>query len=187
MTSCPSELRFWCTPNNQGLPGVTLSELATLLTPLIGGGGKVAQVVTATLGSALASTNSIPVDDTIPQQTEGFEVLTATITPTNASSVLIIEAQTFAGNDSGNIFITGALFRDATADALAASSVQAPNTGFKGLAFKAIVSAGSVAATTFKLRVGNDGVAEVTINGAVGSRFFGGVAATTLTITEVAP
>ena len=55
-----------------------------------GGVGKILQVVNTQTGEFITGTTTIPDDDTIPQITEGFEVMTRTITPTNVSNTLLI-------------------------------------------------------------------------------------------------
>jgi hypothetical protein len=48
------------------------------------------------------------------------------------------------------------------------------------------MTAGTIIATTFKVRVGCSGAGTTTFNGVAGGRIFGGVMASSITITEVA-
>lgn len=189
MTSCPSELRFWCAPNNQGLPGVTLAELAELLTPFIGGGGNLKQAVFTSTGSVINGTGIIPFDDTIPQQTEGFEVLTLSITPTDASNVLLITSTVMLTVASASV-MTQAIFRDATADSLAAHMFSVGTTSNGANTIDTSVVAGSVAPTTIKMRIGTaPSLVNVSVNGNTvgGVRLLGGAASTTIRILEIEP
>ncbi len=163
------------------LPAVDGSALTN-----IGGGGKVLQVVNASIGTVLTGTTAMPNDNTIPQNTEGDEILTASITPANASNKLLIEFSTIAGGSSAT-WIAGALFQDSTANAIAATANYCPvGGGACALPFSHYMTAGTTSATTFKIRIGIQGSGTVTINGNGGSQTMGGVGATTLTITEIA-
>lgn len=137
----------------------------------------------ATLSTAM------PYDDTIPQSTEGDEVLTVSFTPVSASSYLLIRAVVQVYSPS-NTHVTGALFVDSATSAFAANSIF---TSYSGgaveqdaqLVVEAIISAGSTSARTYKIRCGaNSGSAYV--NGNSSGRRLGGVATTTLSVTELA-
>lgn len=105
---------------------------------------------------------TIPTDGTIPQITEGNEILTCTITPKKANSRLMIEftPSCQALSDSGNLF-TVACFRDGVNDALyqVATTVvmdgghltEATSTG------RFIISTPTTNAITFSLRAGEKG------------------------------
>lgn len=146
----------------------------------------VQQVYTST-GSMSTGTTTIPFDDTIPQNTEGTEVLTLAITPTNASNILVIESDLFAST-SAQAWIINALFQDTTANALAANGnfhTTATAGGTIHLQYRMV--AGTTSATTFKLRFGPHTAATVTVNGQSGGRKFGGVAVTSIKISELTP
>lgn len=153
-------------------------------------GSKVEQIVYTQTGALVTCTTVIPVDDTIPQITEGDEVLTATITPKHATNILVIEFSSVQGT-IGNCNSTVALFQDAAVDSLAAtysgsSSVILSNPN-ANIILRHVMVAGTTAATTFKVRAGPEvGGASTYVNGSMdtGARECGGVAATTLTITE---
>lgn len=138
-----------------------------------------AQVVTApTISTA------IPVDDTIPQISEGTQVLTCSITPKYASSILRIRTQVpFSCSLAGAQVI--ALFRDLTASAIAARLQTTSIDDDSNIASLEIeVAASAAVSTTFKIRMGTDsGV--ITVNGIGGNRRLGGVSAATLIIEEI--
>jgi len=185
--TCPSELRFWCSPNNAGVQGVTLQELADLLTPLLPvTSGKVAQVVGNRTGNVIAVNGVIPFDDTIPQQTEGDEVLTVTITPTNALSTLIVSTSFYASS-SGSILCIQALFRDSTADAIGVSEGQLKTQSLNMAMTVNDIPANSTNPTTFKLRVGPQSAAIFWINGFNNIRTYGGQAVLGITVWEILP
>jgi hypothetical protein len=147
-----------------------------------GGLAGLLQVVNSSTSALISGTTQMPVDDTIPQITEGFEVITCAITPKSATSILIIIANIIVGDPLGQAGI--ALFQDATAGALAAvttgTNIIAPIT----LVYKMI--SGTVSATTFRIRIGAHDSGTIYVNNIAGAtgRIFGGVASTTLTIFE---
>lgn len=141
------------------------------------------QLITA---STIATTSggTLPFDNTIPQNTEGTEVLTATITPTSASSTLVIrftcEASIVTQN---NLEI--ALFQDTTANALAAWGCRFAAGNFAPGQLNYTMTAGTTSATTFKIRVGNSTTGTCQINAdETGTRLMGGVSSAWLTIEE---
>lgn len=130
-------------------------------------------------------TTVMPYDDTIPQNTEGDQYLSVAITPTSATSKLVIEVIANLATTSGPNGIGGAIFQDSTAGALAASfaTSSAANVPSPLVLCHAMVS-GTTSATTFKFRAGPNSSATVTFNGSNGSRRFGGVSASMITVTE---
>ncbi|HXJ72736.1 MAG TPA: hypothetical protein VNM37_07775, partial [Candidatus Dormibacteraeota bacterium] len=83
----------------------------------------VQQVVVTQTGAVATGTTLIPLDDTIPQKTEGDEYMTLAITPKSATSKLVIEITLCASqNIAGSNNVIVALFQDAGNDALAAAT-----------------------------------------------------------------
>lgn len=150
--------------------------------------GKIAQVVSTFSAAVATGTTTIPSDDTIPQNTEGDEYLTRAITPTNASSTLLVFG--FLGTvwNTGSNKLIMALFQDSTANALCATTffTYAPYSAGQGLLIHS-VAAGSTAARTFKLRAGGALAGTTTVNGEVGARKYGGVGYSALLVIEVLP
>lgn len=148
---------------------------------------KVVQVVHTLTGAVATGTTTVPQDDTIPQNTEGTEFMTCTITPTNAAHKLRIDI-TFMCAVSANAWLIAALFQDSAANAIAAfSNYESVPGGARNIVFSHIMDAGTTSATTFKLRAGPGAAATVTFNGDSGLRRFGGVAASSIIITEYVP
>ena len=147
----------------------------------------VQQIVTNITGALSTGTTQIPVDDTIPQNTEGDQYMSASITPRSATSKLIIDVVANASQNSGAAaYVTAALFQDSTASALAAS-LQASETQFEmvNISFRWVMTSGTTSATTFKVRVGTSTAATTTFNGSASGRIFGGIFASSIVITEV--
>jgi hypothetical protein len=149
--------------------------------------GNILQVVDFQTGAVATGTTIIPWDDTIPQNTEGTEFMTLAITPTSSSNKLLIQIKAFFTYSVSNIWLSGALFQDATAGALAATTFyQAQATASAPIAINYYMTAGTTSSTTFKLRAGSDQAGTVTFNGAATARRFGGVMASYITIMEIA-
>lgn len=152
-----------------------------------GGASVVVQVVSTETGAVATGTTLIPFDDTIPQSGEGDQFMTLAITPTNASGRLRIDVQVFA-TATNTPWISVALFQDSTANALAATSrFNATSTAGGDVSLTHFMTAGTTSATTFKVRIGASSSSTVTFNGQSGGRLFGGVMASSITITEYTP
>lgn len=151
-------------------------------------GRRVAQVVNTTTGAVATGTTAIPYDDTIPQITEGDEYMTRAITPTNQSSTLEINVVLFGSHSAASSYLTACLHQDAIANALAVGNVFMPTaTGPVEISFKYVVSAASLTARTYRVRAGSQAAGTFTFNGSSGTRFFGGVMVSSITITEYLP
>lgn len=152
------------------------------------GAGKILQIVNTQTGAVATGTAGIPVDNTIPQNTEGTEFMSAAITPGNVNNKLLIQVVAVL-NDNTSLWYILALFKDSVADALAAVKqyVDAVDTGAT-VVFNHYMTAGSISAITFKVRAGGatGSGGTMTFNGINAARIFGGVSASSITITEIA-
>lgn len=147
---------------------------------------KVVQVVETQTGAFATGSTQIPYDDSIPINTEGVEVMSLAITPTNASNKLQIDVNVFLASDTAARMMIAALFQDTTVNALAVGAGILESVVDQGnfVTFQHTLIAGTIAATTFKVRAGLDGSGIFTFNGESGVRRFGGILASTITITE---
>lgn len=143
--------------------------------------GIVVQQVRSNSTSNFTTTTTIPQDNTIPQITEGAEFLTVTITPTNGSNVLILEANlSFDAITSPNQTI--AFFVDATANALAAFPCVVDVGGQRpNYSPRFYLTAGSTTARTYRLRVGPAVAGTCVVNPAL----YGGVAFSSFIVSEI--
>lgn len=163
-----------------GDPGVmTPAEALALLS------GATCQVQYAQTGDAISGNTILPADDTIPQKTEGFEVITCAITPKATGNILLVIAVVQVSHYVTAAWASIALFQDDGANAIAT----AVGAGAYGGSVKPIIyktTAANTSETTFKVRCGPSASGTVyvnTIGGATG-RTMGGLNATTLTIIE---
>lgn len=149
---------------------------------------RVVQVVNVQSGAVATGSTVIPFDDTIPQNTEGDEYLTLAITPLDAANLLRIDVTLHISCATGVRNKCVALFQDATAGALACGYVAQANALYTDeISFTHWMTAGTTSATTFKVRAGVDTGGTNTVNGNSGARRYGGVMASSITITEILP
>lgn len=166
---------------------LTEAEHAALSHSGLPGVGKLVQELFFSTASVIAC-GVLPNDDTIPQNTEGTEVLTGSITPTNVNNKLVIE---FTGWLGGNSDLAGvALFQDSIADAIAASIAWGENGGLiEGgqVTLRHEMVAGTTSPTTFKIRAGAPLTTTYLNADSGGTRKYGGVMRAVLTIREKTP
>ena len=148
-------------------------------------GNQVVQHVFATDATYASTTSTFPLDDTIPQSSEGAEAVTVAITPTNSSNYLLIEAGGMYTNSNSSTSVTLAIFQDSTANAIAVngfavSSGSNPNSG----TITHRMAAGTTSSTTFKLRFGGQSVTSYR-NGNSRNRLYGGTVTLWIMVTEL--
>jgi len=174
-----------------GTPRLTVDTTGVTVSGTFAGGsgypGGVRQIVYAQTGVQSSGATTIPYDNTIPQITEGWEVLTCSITPQSSTSSLIVTG-IFNGSSSfaGQATVMMAIFRDSTANAIGVGSQQAIGQYLNlQISAQVRVTSGSTASTTFRMRVGGN-VGTTYSNGQqlVGS-VFSGTSATSLMVMEV--
>ena len=169
------------------LSGTTTLTLPTTGTVLVQSAGDSVQVVNDQDGEMATGTTVMPLDDTIPQNTEGDEYMTLAITPTSATSKLKIEVVVHLAHSTTDAVMVAALFQDSTANALAAGWQTRVGVADEvcTIAFTHYMSAATTSETTFKVRAGCPTAGTTTFNGISGARQLGGVLASSITITEV--
>jgi hypothetical protein len=148
--------------------------------------GTVVQTVIGEYTANADLTATFPFDDSIPQNTEGTEIITASITPRSATSKINVRVAGSGYTAAASDVIVFAVFRDSVADALYAgfgSEAGGTNTP-SVLSGQFQDSPATASAITYKLRVGGTG-GTVRLNGTVTARRFGGVAKTTLILEEI--
>ena len=150
------------------------------------GFGKVVQVVHVQNGASATGTTIHPIDDTIPQKTEGDEYLTLAITPTNSSNKLLIEVSIHNSHSATVSLNSASLFQDTTANALATNGYTSEAVNRDNIILIThYMTAGTTSATTFKVRMGGHVAGTTSMNGSSATRKWGGVCASTITITEI--
>jgi hypothetical protein len=148
--------------------------------------GKVLQVVHTVYTTPSTGSTIFPLDNTVPQNTEGDEFYSVSITPTNALNILYIEIFVAAGRGSSITQSGVGLFQDSIAGALAVASHSSDTgNGAIPIALKHRMVAGTTSEITFKVRAGDSNSSNFTIN-RTNTQMYGGVWGSTITVTEVA-
>lgn len=147
--------------------------------------GAVLQTVIAEVRTNATLSPGIPMDDTIPQSTEGTQVVTASITPSNAANKILVKSHFMgSGNQAGYTAIM-AMFRDSASDAFAVSSTI---TGANGYMFSCdsvfLDAPNTTSAVTYKMRAGNNSTT-LAMNGSTGGRIFGGASSCHIVLQEI--
>jgi hypothetical protein len=147
----------------------------------------IVQIVNTVVATQVSGATVTPLDNTIPQNTEGVEMITLAITPANVNNKLLIEALLNIESSAVDHIVI-ALFQDDTANALAANwATIAGANHCKALPLRHYMNAGTIVSTTFKIRVGAAYGATVYLNSQATTVKMGGVACSSVTITEIAP
>lgn len=149
--------------------------------------GSVLQTVQTTKTTLQSCTTAIPADDTIPQNTEGDEVFTASITPASASNKILVVANLHGSSPGGAAYGAVAVFRDSGASAIATAF----NRTAAGGAIQAswtinyLDSPNTTSAVTYRVRAGaSSGTVHINGNDS-GSRVYGGSAQSSITLMEI--
>lgn len=149
--------------------------------------GQVIQVQRTDTGAVATGTTVIPLDDTIPQNTEGDQYMSQAITPVSATNLLHIQSLGNFAISVATELVAVALFQDATANAIAVifGSMSTANGSSAGAMVNTRILAASTTSTTFKIRGGVTAAGTVTFNGSATARKYGGVMRSYLEVTEI--
>jgi len=151
--------------------------------------GSIVQVVNVNTGAVGTGSTTTPNDDTIPQITEGNEILSTSYTPLSVTNKLMFIANVTV-NESTNTgsAVAVALHRATVNDALAVSTADATSYAGTSAPYPTTIvhymTAPGTSAYTFSIRAGCD-TGPVTWNGTNSARKYGGVLISSLTIIEV--
>lgn len=131
-------------------------------------------------------TPTIPFDDTIPQITEGTQIISLAITPRFADSTIFLN---FRGEYSISLITHGAcaIFRDSISNAIAAEigTIISSGTLCGVLAATRMDAPATTNPVTYTVRVGPQNAGTMRMNGSSTVRVFGGAARTTLVAQEI--
>lgn len=150
--------------------------------------GQVIQRLLSADTAAASGATVLPMDNSIPQNTEGTQFMSRAITPRHAADLLMItHVGQYASSVAGNDPITVALFQDSTANALAATASSKAVAGdMVTIPLMYMMQAGTTSSTTFKIRAGSEAAGTTYFNSENGgARVFGGVCSSGLAIVEI--
>lgn len=130
-------------------------------------------------------TTAIPYDDTIPQISEGVEIITVSFTPTSATNNLRFSFTGMFAHGGTQVGIA-ALFGGGVASAIAATACRTESGDEPGqfcLTHEEV--SGTASAKTFAVRVGPASSGTIRMNGTSAARRLGGVSKAVLVIQEI--
>ena len=153
------------------------------------GGGGIIQIIHKDYRDFFSTSALIPLDDTIPQNTEGAEVFTQAITPKFNTSKILIKVVLNLSNSNASNLHTAAIFRDSVANSIAAGWAKCVGTNAPSspMVINFLDSPATTSAVTYKVRVGYSAGSSsvVQVNGGSGTRYLGGSLASGMTLMEV--
>ena len=147
----------------------------------------VLQRVAYETGSMTSTTSVIPCDDTVPQITEGAQVMSVSITPKRANSKIEIDVTMYVTCYNATSHMVAAVFKDSESNAIAAGIATNGGVGFfVPLRLKKIIQFSDGNPHTISVRMGVPNTSyPVSLNG-TSSRLFGGSLVSSLVVTEYA-
>jgi hypothetical protein len=166
---------------------VTSAWVGTELTSFLGQSGSVVQSTYVENTAATAITADIPNDDTIPQVTEGTQILSAAITPNTTSNKVRVRVHVPCGHDQADIVITVALFLNGGANAIAAVGATNPSNRQTVIPLEFQHVPAATTAQTYTVRIGGSTGSTLYLNGlgSAGGRRYGGVSRAAITLEEI--
>lgn len=128
-------------------------------------------------------TGVIPIDDTIPQNNEGVEILSLDITPKSATNKLRIRFDARGAVNSGPSAIVWAIFNGGV-DAISAGHISMESANYSyPISGVAEYIPGTTSTQTISVRLGSS--TTFRLNGSSSGRFYGGVNIATLLVEEI--
>jgi hypothetical protein len=130
-------------------------------------------------------TSVIPEDNTVPQATEGTEIVSVSLTPKSSTNRVRIVFSGFGAVTSSSYGLATSLTIDGGPAVMAGMF---DNKGTDGIGYSTLIYEyvpGDTSAHTYAIRVGPTATGSVRMNGNSSGRYFGGVAASTLIAEEI--
>ena len=137
----------------------TTVSATTISGALLQVAGSVVQMVCFSTTASSSGSTTIPVDETVPQNDEGTQFMSAAITPTNASNILFIYAMGSFGHSNLNYSTYRAimcLFKDDIADAYAVAQTITWSGNVCSLSLAYRITAGTTNEIIYKIRAGSN-------------------------------
>lgn len=157
---------------------VTITGIADAMGILVGR-------ASATSTTYTSITNTVPVDDTLPTDTETDSIVSVSYTPKFADSKLVIRGMVdLLRGDSGTLCAV-CIFRSGTSTALKTAVIQAGGASYvENIYVEHEMSTGATTSETFILRIGKDS-GNAYINGGSSSSLFSTSTAAIITVEEI--
>jgi hypothetical protein len=178
------------TPGTWVAPSKTRVWAAGMPTP-----GQVVRSFGTRAAAVLTGATIMPIDDTIPQISEGVALMTATqglsAFESSQCNLLRVQARACLAHDNANVYVGGALFLNSQANACAAALANrraTANDFFSPLVVDYIgpnIDASGQIVDSVSMRAGSSSAGTLTFNGFSSGRLFGGRMASQIICEEV--
>ncbi len=145
--------------------------------------GRVVNIISFATGAMVTGTGVIPLDDTIPQNTEGVQYMRLVYVPSKATNKLKVEAIVVCAHNAGGTIVAG-IFKDSSADAIAVGASTVGANTMITIPVSCEFYPGSTAPIIFTVRAGGP-AGTLTFNGYAGAQYYGGVMTSHITVTEI--
>lgn len=146
--------------------------------------GTVLQTVYQQVSNVITCSTRIPWDNSIPESDEGDEVITASITPTSATSKILIRAHIFCTSNT-NAQGVMALFVNNTTNAIASHWFSPYWSYGDGRTMEFLHQPATTSNTTYKIRIGQDSGTIYVNSGQNGDPKLGGSCVSALILQEI--
>lgn len=141
----------------------------------------------ASYATYAALTTQIPGDNTVPQNTEGTQVLSVSLTPKSTTNRVRVRFQGEFSTNASPGSAAAALFTSASASAIASTLVTSPTADYaQPIVLEWEYVPATTSPLTFSIRVGPISAITMKMNGTATSQFFNGTVAATLVVEEIA-
>jgi len=148
--------------------------------------GSVIQVANYTTGTMATTTTITPYDNTVPQSSEGTDIMTLSFTANKSNSKLKVDVIFNGSVTTNGGVMTLTLFKDTDASALGVSRFSGQANQSYCFTFSYYINAVDTSAHTYKIKLGTNTAGTVTFNGTNGVAEYGGAMASSITIMEIA-
>lgn len=162
--------------------GLLRKSLINTLPSNLGVGSVIGSAIT-NITATSTITADIPYDNSIPQISEGTEVATVVVTPPTTGDKVRIRARFNCQGSANSVFVI-ALFRNSTANALAAARAYVDGTLIGGVTLEFEDSPASTSAQTYRLRAGTS-AGTLYINQTQSGQVFNGVGNDVTLVAEI--
>ncbi len=156
-----------------------------LMGPGVGKPGSIVQSVRTDTGTVATGATVVPFDNTIPQNTEGNQYMTQSITPIASPNLLSVTTQGMYSSSAANTAFAQSLFRDSVANALSTAMAFQGSGAPVNILTQYRAQAASTSSTSFKARTGTRDAGTTTFNGTAGAQLYGGVSNSYIQIDEI--
>lgn len=148
--------------------------------------GTVLQTISTFVDTVQTITDVVPFDNTIPQISEGAQILSLSITPhANSNKIYVTWYVAGSASSGSDVSIAVSFYQDSNVNALFTAASHANANAVGECSGKFTFSAGTTSSSSISMRVGVDSGTFYVNGDGSGTRLFGGALQATLTIQEI--